>query len=252
MATTPTELIVTEGPADYVPIEGTQLLYVQEHRLPTCSATCDTTSLYVLISGRWFNRTVGVRPWQFVPGAKPAARLQEYSRQQPEGRGQSLGAGHPQAQKRPSPTASRIRPGSFAQPQTTIPIDGPPKVEPIRGTPLSYVVNSEAPDHQGRRQHLVRMPGTGVWFVATSPIGPWTMAASVPAVIYSIPPSSPDLLRHVRSRLRCLAAVCLCRLHAGLLRHGDRRRRRGGVRHGLLLQPMGRKRVLRPHRSPTA
>ena len=31
----------------------------------------------------------------------------------------------------------------------------------------------------------------GVWFTATSVKGPWAMATSIPAVIYSIPPSSP-------------------------------------------------------------
>ena len=31
----------------------------------------------------------------------------------------------------------------------------------------------------------------GIWFVATWPTGPWAVATSVPAVIYSIPPSSP-------------------------------------------------------------
>ncbi|HXZ26079.1 MAG TPA: hypothetical protein VEI24_07660, partial [Nitrospiria bacterium] len=31
----------------------------------------------------------------------------------------------------------------------------------------------------------------GVWFVAPSPTGPWSVATDVPAVIYSIPPSSP-------------------------------------------------------------
>ncbi len=31
----------------------------------------------------------------------------------------------------------------------------------------------------------------GVWFAATAAGGPWVVAASVPAVIYTIPPSSP-------------------------------------------------------------
>ena len=31
----------------------------------------------------------------------------------------------------------------------------------------------------------------GVWFVAASVNGPWAVAASVPEVIYTIPPSSP-------------------------------------------------------------
>ena len=31
----------------------------------------------------------------------------------------------------------------------------------------------------------------GVWFAAASVQGPWTVATAIPAVIYSIPPSSP-------------------------------------------------------------
>ncbi len=31
----------------------------------------------------------------------------------------------------------------------------------------------------------------GVWFAGVSPNGPWSVATSVPAVIYTIPPSSP-------------------------------------------------------------
>ena len=31
----------------------------------------------------------------------------------------------------------------------------------------------------------------GVWFVASTPAGPWRVADSVPSVIYTIPPSSP-------------------------------------------------------------
>ena len=31
----------------------------------------------------------------------------------------------------------------------------------------------------------------GIWFAAASPFGPWTVADRVPAVVYTIPPSSP-------------------------------------------------------------
>ncbi len=31
----------------------------------------------------------------------------------------------------------------------------------------------------------------GAWFAAPAPAGPWTLAATVPAVIYTIPPSNP-------------------------------------------------------------
>ena len=31
----------------------------------------------------------------------------------------------------------------------------------------------------------------GIWFTASSVNGPWSVATSIPAAIYSIPPSSP-------------------------------------------------------------
>src|SRR5439155_11738300 len=68
--------------------------------------------------------------------------------------------------------------------------DGPPQLKPIEGTPLQYVVNASFP--------VIRVGATsfyalqnGVWFVASSLTGPWAVATSVPAVVYTIPASSP-------------------------------------------------------------
>ena len=70
----------------------------------------------------------------------------------------------------------------------------PPQLQAIEGTPLQYVVNSPYP--------VIRVDGSswysvkdGIWFAGTSVNGPWAVASSVPAVIYTIPPSSP--LHHV-------------------------------------------------------
>jgi uncharacterized membrane protein YgcG len=55
---------------------------------------------------------------------------------------------------------------------------------------MSYAVNTATP--------VIRISPTsyyavdkGVWFTASSPMGPWIVASSVPAEIYSIPVSSP-------------------------------------------------------------
>ena len=69
-------------------------------------------------------------------------------------------------------------------------VDGPPQLLPIEGTPLSYVANSGTPIVEVDA-HSWYACQNGVWFVATSVGGPWTVAASVPEVIYSIPASSP-------------------------------------------------------------
>ncbi len=69
-------------------------------------------------------------------------------------------------------------------------IDGAIRPAPIEGTPLNYVVNSATPIIEVDPQSWYACQN-GVWFFSTSANGPWTVAASVPAVIYTIPATSP-------------------------------------------------------------
>jgi hypothetical protein len=82
---------------------------------------------------------------------------------------------------------------SITRTKITTPVfDGEPKLEPVAGTSLRYIVNSATPiilvGTQTQRYYAVE---NAVWFKAASPRGPWAVAASVPAVIYTIPPGSP-------------------------------------------------------------
>ena len=61
---------------------------------------------------------------------------------------------------------------------------------PIEGTPLSYVTNSPAPIIKVDDYTWYAVQN-GVWFTASSVTSPWSVANSVPSVIYSIPPTSP-------------------------------------------------------------
>ena len=67
---------------------------------------------------------------------------------------------------------------------------GEPQWKPIDGTPLSYAPNTPAPVIRvdPKSYYMVQ---NGVWFSATAPPGPFVVATAVPAVIYSIPASSP-------------------------------------------------------------
>ena len=68
-------------------------------------------------------------------------------------------------------------------------LDGAAQFAPIPGTTLDYVVNSPDPVIRvGDSYYAVR---DGVWFTASALTGPWTVAVQIPAVIYTIPPSSP-------------------------------------------------------------
>src|SRR5262249_15760958 len=68
--------------------------------------------------------------------------------------------------------------------------DGDPKLKAIDGTPLQYVVNSSTPVIMVDAKSWYACQN-GVWFAATSAKRPWVAAESVPAIIYSIPVSSP-------------------------------------------------------------
>src|SRR5260370_22328337 len=66
VSTVPAELIQTEGPPNLVPIEGTELMQIQNS--DNALFFYDPNQrYYVLISGRWFNASSLEGPWRFVP-----------------------------------------------------------------------------------------------------------------------------------------------------------------------------------------
>ncbi len=68
--------------------------------------------------------------------------------------------------------------------------DGNPVFQPIEGTSLQNAVNAPVPVIRVNEESFYALDN-GVWFVSSSPFGPWTVTSYVPAVIYSIPRSSP-------------------------------------------------------------
>ena len=69
-------------------------------------------------------------------------------------------------------------------------IDGSPQLRPIEGTALRSVVNSPTPIIETAPGQFYALQ-SGIWFVAPSLDGPWTVATSVPDAVYGIPPASP-------------------------------------------------------------
>jgi hypothetical protein len=192
VSTTPTELIVTTGTPQWVPIPTTQLLCATNTDAHLFKSLVDQKT-YVLISGRWFSSPGFEGPWQYVPGntlpkdfaSIPDASSEENVKAAVPGTRQaqeaSIANSIPQTVKVDRNTQKMDPPPQF---------DGDPKLAPIEGTSLQYVVNSALPviKVDDKTWYSVQ---NGVWFVAASPNGPWAVADKVPAVIYSIPPSSP-------------------------------------------------------------
>ncbi|WPN27548.1 autotransporter [Pseudomonas sp. P5_109] len=191
IATVPTELIVTDGAPQWQPIQNTKLLYVTNTTGHIFKEIGDQDS-YVLISGRWFRASDMKGPWTFVGADKLPADFANIPDDSPKENVKASVAGTPQAKEAAIaatiPQTSAIKKSQVKMSKP--PIDGEPQLKAIQGTPLQYVVNSPMPIIMVDA-HSWYAVENGVWFVATSVQGPWEVASSVPAVIYSIPPSSP-------------------------------------------------------------
>jgi hypothetical protein len=188
--TTPTELIVTDGAADWVPIEGTMLLYVK-NTTGNIFQDLNDQQFYVLVTGRWFRAPNFAGPWQFVPGSDLPPDFARIPDDSPK---ENVKASVPATAQAEDALIENEIPQTAtvdrAKARFTPTISGPPELRPVPDTPLSYVFNSPAPIIMVAPSEWYAVQ-RGVWFTAPAALGPWVVATSVPAVIYSIPVSSP-------------------------------------------------------------
>ena len=189
ISTVPAELIQSSGEATYASITGTSLLYVSNSTDDIFKSINDQ-SYYVLLAGRWYSSAKLDGPWAFVAADKlpgDFAKIPEGSEKDnvlafvagtAASRDAIRDAQVPQTAKVDRKTAT-----------TTVTYDGEPKFEKIDGTSLELAMNtSSTVIKSGASYYCV---DKGVWFIATSPKGPWTVSDTRPKEVESIPASSP-------------------------------------------------------------
>jgi hypothetical protein len=185
----PTELIVVNGPASVQRVPGTQLMWV-------ANTECDVfyhsegRSFYFLTSGRWFrNPDLASGQWapatsslpddfKKIPLNHPRAHVLASVQGTRQADDAVLAASIPR-------TAAIDRKNAKAEVQYV----REPKFEPIAGTKVSYAVNTPNDVLMVGESYYLCLQG--VWFVSSTPVGPWAAADRVPDEIYEIPPESP-------------------------------------------------------------
>ncbi len=186
----PAELILTEGSPVLEKIAGTQLLYVDNSENDIFVDQAES-KYYVLLSGRWFRASSFNGPWSYAGNNLPEdfSKIPENS---PKGHVLASVPGTVQASDAVMlaqiPTTVVVN-RSEAEANAHVTYDGNPQFAPIDGTAMNYATNTQ--DKVIKVGDLYYLCFQAVWFVSTSPQGPWKTADSIPAEIYEIPPSSP-------------------------------------------------------------
>jgi hypothetical protein len=191
-ATVPAELVLSDGPPQFAPILGTNLLYVTNSGNDIFMDSA-SNSYYLLLAGRWFSSSAmtGV-PWMYVSGASLPSDFAKIPPYSPKANVLVSIPGTPQAKEaliaNSIPQTATITRSAAA---LNVTYGGAPQLSPIEGTSLQYAVNTTTPviyDPPANQYYAVQ---NGVWFNSPNPTGPWVVAVSVPPAIYTIPPSSP-------------------------------------------------------------
>jgi len=189
VSTGPAELVEIAGDPELESIPGTDLLWVRNSDASILHEGT-TRSWYVLVSGRWFRGRSLEGPFELVRARELPRDFAKIPASHPAGEVRASVPGTVEAAE--SLSANEIPQTAVVQKgeaKVTIVYDGPPRFEAIEGTALAWAVNTNVPVIEVNGSFYACLDG--IWYVGASPVGPFTVATSVPAEIYAIPPGSP-------------------------------------------------------------
>src|ERR1041385_8375415 len=184
----PAELLLIDGEPKYEPVPNTRLLWVSNTESDLFRLGKDGP-FYYLVTGRWFKAPAINGPWTFATPDLPED-FKLISLEHPRSRVLASVPGTQQAAEAvllaQVPQIARVNRKEIKGPDVIY--QGEPQYEAIQGTQLQRAVNTD--------KDIIKVGDTyymcyqGIWFMANTPKGEWTLATSVPDEIYKIPVSS--------------------------------------------------------------
>ena len=190
-STVPAEVILFDGQPTYTAIPGTQLVYANNTNSPVFVYNA-TQTYYYLAAGRWFSAQDLAGPWTFaslnlppdfanIPLSSPASAILASVPGTSQAKDAVLIA--------QIPTTMVLNPATAAA-QAKVTYTGSPQFAPIRGHNPSIRDEYAGQSDSGWRRLLLVLAGSLVHVHHARRVR-GQRPASVPQVIYTIPPSSP-------------------------------------------------------------
>jgi hypothetical protein len=188
----PAEMILLTGAPNYLLVQGTKDLLWVSNTDSDVFRLGKTGPVYYLVSGRWFSAPDFTGPWTFASTKLPEDFKKiplEHERSRVlasvPGTDQAIDA----VLLAQVPQTARVNRATLQAP--AVDYNGSPQFVPIESTtpPLQRAVNTDKDIiYDGKSYYYCYQ---GVWFVGSQANGPFVVAQTIPASIYTIPASSP-------------------------------------------------------------
>lgn len=190
VSTIPAELIITDGEPKFSPIEGTELLYIQNSESDIIM-DIKTQKYYVFISGRWFYaKSLENGTWHFE---EPKELPDDFKLIPKNFEKSDVLVGVPGTHEANMALLEHNIPQTATvnrkEAKVEVKYDGKPAFKIIEGTSMKYAINTAS--------SVLWVDGTyycvdkAIWFKANQAEGPWVVADVRPESVEDIPTDNP-------------------------------------------------------------
>ncbi len=189
VSSNPSELVIVDGEPEYVPIEGTSLLFI-DNTEDDIIMDINSQEHYLLLGGRWFHsRTLKDGDWKFQ---EPENLPDEFSLIPAESDIGNVRNSVPGTEEANAAILEQSIPQTAVVDRKTatveVTFDGEPEFEQIEGAKVKYAKNSDKTVLLIESKYYC--VDDGIWFVASTAKGPYAVSDVRPAEVDDIPPSS--------------------------------------------------------------
>ena len=188
VSTEPAELIVTEGPAAFVPL--VEDLLVLQNSDDDVFMHVSSQKFYIVLAGRWYQANSLTGPWAYQAADDLPGAFANIPRDSEQADSRVYVAGTEEAKDAildaQVPQTAAVQRGEV---DIEVKYDGEPVYQEVDGTDLVYIRNTGSTVlMSGGLYYLVE---EGVWYVSSSPNGPWQVSDHRPEQVDTILPTSP-------------------------------------------------------------
>ena len=188
VSTEPAELIVTEGPAAFVPLVDD--LLVLQNSDDDVFMHVSSQKFYIVLAGRWYQADSLTGPWAYQASDSLPNAFADIPRDSNQADSRVYVAGTEEAKDAvldaQIPQTAAVKRGEV---DIEVKYDGEPVYQQVDGTDLVYIQNTGSTVMvSGGLYYLVE---EGVWYVSSSRNGPWQVSDHRPEQVDTILPTSP-------------------------------------------------------------